>query len=92
MQQMNIQQSLTTDHHFEQAQASSIYSNPDDRWQKLRDQMIILKQQFLNRERHAQALKATLVEVTNAKWEESLIVKAIVTYLDKFSETPEKGF
>lgn len=37
------------------------------------------------------SLKATVVEVTKAKWEESLIVKAIVTYLDKFSETPEKG-
>ena len=47
----------------------------------------VIKQQFFNRERHAQALKATIVEVTKAKWEESLIVKAIVTYFDKSSET-----
>ena len=53
--------------------------------------MQILKAQFFNPERHAQALKATVVEVTKAKWEESLIVKAIVTCLNKFSETPEKG-
>ncbi len=64
--------------------------NPD-RWQKLRHQMTILKQQFLNPDHHAQTIKATLVEVTKVKWEESLMVKAIVTYLDKFSETPDKG-
>ena len=64
--------------------------NPD-RWQKLRDQMTILKQQFFNPDRHTQALKATIVEVTKTKWEENLLVKAIVTYLDKFSETPNKG-
>ena len=74
-----------------QQKLNQIQTQNPDRWQKLRDQMAILKQQFFNRERHAQALKATLVEVTKAKWEESLIVKAIVTYLDKFSETPEKG-
>ena len=48
-------------------------------------------QKLFNPERHAQAFKATIVEVTKAKWEESLIVKAIVTYLDKFSETPDRG-
>ena len=53
--------------------------------------MGILKAQFFNPDRHLQAAKATVVEVTKAKWEESLIVKAIVTYLDKFSETPETG-
>ena len=45
----------------------------------------------LSPDRHIQALKATIVEVTKTKWEESLLVKAIVTYLDKFSETPDKG-
>ena len=48
-------------------------------------------QKLFNPDRHAQAIKATIVEVTKAKWEESLIVKVIVTYLDKFSETPDKG-
>ena len=45
----------------------------------------------LNPDLHTQALKATIVEVAKTKWEESLLVKAIVTYLDKFSETPDKG-
>jgi hypothetical protein len=68
-----------------------IQTQSPDRWQKLRHQMGILKAQFFNPDRHAQAVKATIVEVTKAKWEESLIVKAIVTYLDKFSETPDRG-
>ena len=45
----------------------------------------------LSPNRHTQALKATIVEVTKTKWEENLPVKAIVTYLDKFSETADKG-
>jgi hypothetical protein len=62
-----------------------------DRWQKIRHQTTILKQQLFNPDRHLQASKATLVEVTKAAWEKSLIVKAVITYLDKFSETPDKG-
>ncbi len=61
-----------------------------DRWQKIRQQATVLKQQLLNPDRHLQASKATLVEVTKAAWEKSLIVKAVITYLDKFSETPKK--
>jgi HEAT repeat protein len=68
-----------------------IQTQQPDRWQKIRHQATILKQQLFNPERHLQAGKATLVEVTKAAWEKSLIVKAIVTYLDKFSETPDKG-
>jgi hypothetical protein len=60
-------------------------------WQTIRQQMRTLKQQLLNPERHAQAAKATLVEVTKAYWEKSLIIKAIVTYIDKLSETPDQG-
>jgi hypothetical protein len=41
--------------------------------------------------RPSYTIKATLVEVTKVKWEESLIIKAIVTYLDKLSETPDQG-
>jgi HEAT repeat protein/energy-coupling factor transporter ATP-binding protein EcfA2 len=74
-----------------QTKLDQLQTQNPDRWQKLRQQMQILKAQLFNPERHAQAIKATVVEVTKAKWEESLIVKAIVTYLDKFSETPEKG-
>jgi hypothetical protein len=68
-----------------------IQTQQPDRWQKIRHQATILKQQLFNPERHLQASKATLVEVTKAAWEKSLIVKAIVTYLDEFSETPDKG-
>ncbi len=50
-----------------------------------------LRQQILNPDRHLQATKATLVEVTKAYWEQSLIAKAIVTYIDKLSETPDQG-
>jgi HEAT repeats len=60
-------------------------------WQTIRQQMRTLKRQILNPERHAQAAKATLVEVTKAYWEKSLIAKAIVTYIDKLSETPDQG-
>ena len=74
-----------------QQKLGQIQTQSPDRWQKLRHQIEILKAQFFNPDRHAQAFKATIVEVTKAKWEESLIVKAIVTYLDKFSETPDRG-
>ena len=42
-------------------------------------------------ELHLQAAKATAVEVAKAAWEKSLIVKAIITYVDKLSETPDQG-
>lgn len=70
---------------------TEIETQQPDLWKKLRQQTTILKQQLLNPERHLQAGKATLVEVTKAAWEKSLIVKAVITYLDKFSETPDKG-
>jgi hypothetical protein len=53
--------------------------------------MRLLKTQLLNPHRHAQAAKATLIEVTKAAWEKSLIAKAIITYIDKLSETPDQG-
>jgi hypothetical protein len=70
---------------------TTIQTQQPDLWQKIRHQATVLKQQLFNPERHLQASKATLVEVTKAAWEKSLIVKAIITYLDKFSETPDKG-
>jgi HEAT repeats len=70
---------------------TTIQTQQPDLWQKIRHQATVLKQQLFNPERHLQASKATLVEVTKAAWEKSLIVKAIITYLDKFSETPDQG-
>jgi hypothetical protein len=72
-------------------QLSQVQAQNPDLWQKLRDRIGLLKRQLLNPERHLQAAKATLVEVTKAVWEKSLIVKAIVTYFDKLSEPPEQG-
>jgi hypothetical protein len=50
-----------------------------------------LRQQILNPERHAQAIKATLGEVAKHYLEESVWAKATLTYLDKMSETPDRG-
>jgi hypothetical protein len=40
---------------------------------------------------HTQAIKATIIKITKAYWEKSLIAKAIITYIDKLSETPDQG-
>lgn len=50
-----------------------------------------LRQQILNPERHAQAIKATLGEVAKHYLEETVIAKAAITYLDKMSEEPNHG-
>jgi predicted NACHT family NTPase len=60
-------------------------------WQTLRHQMTLLKRQLLNPERHLQAGKATLVEITKTIYEKSLLLKAIITYIDKLSEEPNHG-
>lgn len=50
--------------------------------------LAILRQQLLNPERHAQAIKATLGEVAKHYLEETVWAKAAITYLDKLSEEP----
>ncbi|WP_309729305.1 hypothetical protein [Chamaesiphon sp. OTE_75_metabat_556] len=50
-----------------------------------------LRQQLLNPERHLQATKAALVEIAKHYLEESIWAKAMITYLDKFSEEPNRG-
>lgn len=54
-------------------------------------QLVTLRQQLLNPERHAQAIKATLGEVAKHYLEESIFAKAAITYLDKMSEAPDYG-
>ena len=61
------------------------------RWQRICHQMSLLKRQLLNPDRHLQATKATLIEVAKSAYEKSLIVKAIIPYLDKLSEEPNHG-
>lgn len=53
--------------------------------------LTILRQQLLNPERHAQAIKATLGEVAKHYLEDSIWAKASLTYLDKMSEPPDQG-
>ena len=50
-----------------------------------------LRQQILNPERHAQAIKATVGEVAKHYLEEGLLAKLAITYFDKMSETPDYG-
>ena len=50
-----------------------------------------LRKQILNPDRHLQATKATLGEIAKHYLEESIWSKAIVTYIDKLSETPDTG-
>lgn len=53
--------------------------------------LVALRQQLLNPERHLQAIKATLAEIAKHYLEESVWSKAVITYLDKMSETPNQG-
>jgi hypothetical protein len=53
--------------------------------------LVLLRQQFLNPERHFQAAKATLAEVAKHYLEESVFAKAFITYLDTLSSNPEEG-
>lgn len=66
------------------AEFTTIRQSPNHR-------LATLRQQLLNPERHAQALKATVEEVAKYYLEESLIAKVLITYLSKMSETPEWG-
>lgn len=74
-----------------EAEIVQVQTENPTRWQTLRRQMSLLKRQLLNPDRHLQATKATLIEVAKSAYEKSLIVKAIITYLDKLSEEPNHG-
>jgi hypothetical protein len=70
---------------------AKLQDNDPTLWKNIHAQMRTFKRQLLNPERHAQAAKATIVEVTKTYWEKSLIAKAIITYIDKLSENPDQG-
>jgi hypothetical protein len=53
--------------------------------------LVLLRQQFLNPERHFQAAKATLAEVAKHYLEESVFAKAFITYIDTLSSNPGEG-
>lgn len=65
-------------------------TNPT-RWQKIQSQLQLLKHQLLNPESHFQATKATLAEVAKHYLEESVVSKAVITYIDTLSADSEKG-
>jgi HEAT repeat protein len=65
-------------------------TNPS-RWQKIQSQLQLLKRQMLNPEGHLRASKATLAEVAKHYLEESVISKAIITYLETISAETDRG-
>jgi HEAT repeat protein len=63
-------------------------TNPT-RWQTIQKQLQLLKGQLLNPESHLKATKATLAEVAKHYLEESVVSKALITYLDTMSADPD---
>jgi hypothetical protein len=73
------------------AEFHEIKTTQPTRWQSLQNQLHMLKRQLLNPERHLSAGKATFSEVAKHYLEESVVAKAIITYLETMSEDPSQG-
>jgi hypothetical protein len=73
------------------AEFHEIQTTQPTRWQTLQHQLHLLKRQLLNPERHLSAGKAVLSEVAKHYLEESVVAKAIITYLETMSEDPSQG-
>ncbi|MBD2579512.1 hypothetical protein [Oscillatoria sp. FACHB-1406] len=86
----NVQNEVEAEEIFN-AEVVAVRDSDQTRWEILREQMSIIKRQLLNKERHFQATKATVVEVAKAAFEKSLMAKAVITYIDKLSEEPDRG-
>jgi HEAT repeat protein len=65
-------------------------TNPN-RWQAIQKQLKLLKRQLLNPERHLAASKAAISEVAKHYLEDSIIAKALITYVDTMSANPDQG-
>lgn len=61
------------------------------RWQVIQKQLHLLKRQLLNPERHLTASKAAIAEVAKHYLEESVVAKALITYLDTMSADTDQG-
>ncbi len=61
------------------------------RWQAIQEQLKLLKRQALNPERHFNATKEALSEVAKHYLEESVVAKALITYLNTMSADPTQG-
>lgn len=65
-------------------------TNPN-RWQAIQKQLQLLKRQLLNPERHLTAGKAAIAEVAKHYLEDSVLAKALITYLDTMSADTDQG-
>jgi hypothetical protein len=70
------------------AEFHEIQATQPTRWQTLQPQIQLLKRQILNPERHLSAGKAALSEVAKHYLEDSVIAKALITYLETLSADP----
>lgn len=61
-----------------------------NRWQKLQHQLHLLKRQLLNPKQQLTAGKATLSEIAKHYLEDSVVAKALITYLDTLSADTEQ--
>jgi hypothetical protein len=68
-----------------------LQNTPPTRRKTLQHQLHLLKRQLLNPERHLSAGKAALSEVAKHYLEDSVVAKAILTYLETMSEDPGQG-
>jgi hypothetical protein len=53
--------------------------------------LALLRKQFLNPERHFQATKATLIEMTKHFLSENIFAQGFITYIDTLSSDPGEG-
>jgi HEAT repeat protein/uridine kinase len=65
-------------------------TNPN-RWQTIQKQLRLLKRQLLDPERHLTASKAAIAEVAKHYLEDSVLAKALITYVDTMSADADQG-
>ncbi|NJK65548.1 MAG: hypothetical protein HC941_02530 [Microcoleus sp. SU_5_3] len=73
------------------AEFSEIQETDLSRWQVLQEQLKLLQDQILNPERHLAAAKETVSEIAKHYLEESVVGKALITYLKTMSADPSQG-
>ena len=74
-----------------EAEFNEIEETNPSRWQAIQEQFKLLKRQAMNPERHFNATKEALSEVAKHYLEESVVAKALITYLNTMSADPTQG-
>jgi hypothetical protein len=69
----------------------ALQQTDQSRWQKIKNQALLLKRQILNPERHWTASKAAIAEVAKHYLQESVTAKAFITYIDTMSADVGEG-